>query len=166
MIYTYIHMICIYIYIIYLWSAWEFRPFTAMPGAPSSAAAKAALQKQQALQAQQEAAEAEQRRRAEAKALAQQDGGQQNGARNGGEMVDFYGFLWISMDFCDFSVASCGFGHSLSLEMVGFGWYFDDFWWIFCLDYLTKNVKLWDGGCLILFNDFSTKTGFSQWCDL
>ena len=72
------------------------------------------------------------------------------------------GFIWISMDFYEFSVASCGFGHSLSLEMVGFGW----FWWIFWLDYLTKNVKLWDGGCLILFNDFSTKRGFWQWCDL
>ena len=92
----------------------EFRPFTAMPGAPSSAAAKAALQKQQALQAQQEAAEAEQRRRAEAKALAQQDGVNKMVP----EMVEKW---WISMDFCDFSVASCGFGHSLSLEMVGFG---------------------------------------------
>ena len=115
----------------------------------------AALQKQQALQAQQEAAEAEQRRRAEAKALAQQDGVNKMVP----EMVEKW---WISMDFYEFSVASCGFGHSLSLEMVGFGW----FWWIFWLDYLTKNVKLWDGGCLILFNDFSTKRGFWQWCDL
>ena len=65
----------------------------AMPGAPSSAAAQAALQRQAALQAQQDAAEAEQRRKAEAKALAQQDG--RNQWRNQGEMMDLYGFILL-----------------------------------------------------------------------
>ena len=150
--YIYVQIWYIWYIYIYLLSAETFDlspPCRAPPAAPPP---RRRCKKQQA---QQEAAEAEQRRRAEAKALAQQDGVNKMVP----EMVEKW---WIYMDFYEFSVASCGFGHSLSLEMVGFGW----FWWIFWLDYLTKNVKLWDGGCLILFNDFSTKRGFWQWCDL
>ena len=75
----------------------EFRPFTAMPGAPSSAAAKAARQGGAAKTAGAAGAAGGGRSRAAPPCRGQGLGAagrrQQNGARNGGEMVDFYGFL-------------------------------------------------------------------------